>query len=190
MINKALALIAYCLRWLAWAVHYLVIWPAATLMLLIVLLFRLDNTTPGKVLAQEIASVTYNVGSGEYRLSVCGDGPFIPALSEDKTTAGSMPVAPSAICHKPVSIITDAKGYAADIDGSLNAIKKLWIVMAVVFAGLALMMKRRPDFRLNGQSSSDLFRSGTPAGKQRQVMSNPLCNPSALSRHKFSGTPR
>lgn len=37
MISKALVLIAYCLRWLVWAFHYLVIWPAGTLVLIVAL---------------------------------------------------------------------------------------------------------------------------------------------------------
>lgn len=149
MMNKALPLAACCLRWLAWAFQYLIIWPAAWLMLLIVLLFRLDNTTPGKVLAQEIASVTRDVGSGEYRLFLCGDEPFAPfnpVLAKDKSTAGSAPVAPSAICQKQESIVTDADGYAAHIDGALSPFKQLWIVMACVFAGLAWFLGIRPYF--------------------------------------------
>lgn len=166
MMNKALPLAACCLRWLAWAFQYLIIWPAACLMLLIVLLFRLDNTTPGKVLAQEIASVTRDVGSGEYRLFFCRDEPFAPfnpALAKDKSTAGSAPVAPSAICKKHVNVITDAEGYAAHIDGLLSVFKQLWVVMAVVFAGLALLMKRSPCFSLNDRMRSAHFRYGTSA---------------------------
>lgn len=168
MMNKAMPLAICCLRWLAWAFQYLIIWPAATLMLLIVLLFRLDNTTPGKVLVQEIASVTRDVGSGEYRLLLCRDehsAPFIPALAKDKSTAGSAPVAPSAICQKQVSVITDAEGYAAHIDGSLSVFKQLWAVMASVFAGLALLMKHRPYFSLNGQMRSAHFRYGISASR-------------------------
>lgn len=168
MINKALVLSAYCLRWLAWAFQYLIIWPAATVMLLVIILFRLDTITPGQALAQEIASVTRNVIPGEYRLLICRDepfAPFIPALVKDKSTAGSAPVAPSAICQKQESIVTDADGYAAHIDGALSPFKQLWIVMAIVFAGLTLMMKHRPYFSQNSQRRSDLFRYGTPASR-------------------------
>ena len=49
MINKALVLILYCLRWLFWAFHYLVMWPAATVMLFVILIFWLHDTTPGQV---------------------------------------------------------------------------------------------------------------------------------------------
>lgn len=166
MINKALVLAAYCLRWLAWAFQYLIIWPAATVMLLVIILFRLDTITPGQALAQEIASVTRNVIPGEYRLLICRDepfAPFIPALVKDKSTASSAPVAPSAICQKQESIVTDADGYAAHIDGALSPFKQLWIVMASVFAGLALMMKRRPYLCPHGPVRSDLFRYGTSA---------------------------
>ncbi|EMG7890337.1 conjugal transfer protein TraP [Enterobacter hormaechei] len=168
MMLKFLAVLLYCLRWLAWAFHYLIVWPAATLMLLVAMLLWMENTTPGKVLAQEIVSVTRDVGSGEYRLLLCRDehfAPFIPALAKDKSTAGSAPVAPSAICQKQVSVITDAEGYAAHIDGSLSVFKQLWAVMASVFAGLALLMKRRPYFSLNGQMRSAHFRYGISASR-------------------------
>ncbi|AGR61859.1 TPA: hypothetical protein PP061_003076 [Salmonella bongori] len=61
MINKTLTLILYCLRWLAWAVHYLVIWPAGTLILIVALVFCLDKTTPGMVVVdylQEAGNIT------------------------------------------------------------------------------------------------------------------------------------
>ncbi|PLC60483.1 hypothetical protein B9P82_24805 [Citrobacter sp. L55] len=61
MINKTLALTAYCIRWLTWAFHYLVIGPAGTLVLIVALLFGLDNTTPGAVVVsflQQADSIT------------------------------------------------------------------------------------------------------------------------------------
>ena len=57
MMLKLLSVLLYCLRWLAWAFHYLIIWPAATLMLLVAMLLWMDNTTPGEAMAQEIMAV-------------------------------------------------------------------------------------------------------------------------------------
>lgn len=147
MMLKLLSVLLYCLRWLAWAFHYLIIWPAAALMLLIVLLFRLEDTTPGKELAREIASVTRDVSPGEYRLFICPDEPlepFTPDLTKDTSIARSLPAAPSAVCQEPPSAITDENGYAAHIDGGLSAGKGLWIVMSIVFAGLALLTGHYP----------------------------------------------
>lgn len=150
MINKALVLSAYCLRWLAWAFQYLIIWPAATLMLLIIMLFWLDNSTPGQVAADEIAASTRYVSHGEFRMpGHCGPNLGGPLYGER--------------CRS-----TDAAGYAAFVQSSVDELwrgnlKVLWVVMASVFAGLALMMKRRPYLCQDGPVRSDLFRYGTSA---------------------------
>lgn len=168
MMLKLLSVLLYCLRWLAWAFHYLIVWPAATLMLLVAMLLWMENTTPGEAMAQEIMAVTHNVSSGEFRIAACRDeplDPFIPPAPQGKSSGLTLHDAPSAVCHNRGSVVTDAKGYAAHIDGALSPFKQLWIVMASVFAGLALMMKHRPYFSLNSQRRSDLFRYGTPASR-------------------------
>lgn len=147
--------------WLAWLLRYVVIWPAATLMLLIVMLFRLENTTPGRELAREISSVTRDVRPGEYRLFIFCPAeslePFMPDLTEDKKSARSLTSALSAVCQEPTSVITDANGYAAHIDGVLSTGKGLWIMMSIVFAGLALLMGSRPCKTRDSDARSALF---------------------------------
>jgi hypothetical protein len=166
MMLKLLSVLLYCLRWLAWAFHYLIIWPAATLMLLIIMLFWMENTTPGEALAQEIMSVTHNVSSGEFRIASCLDEPLqpiIPAAPQDKSSGLTPYGAPSAVCQERGSDVTDAKGYAAHVDGALSTLKLLWIVMAIVFSGAALLMGCRPYFCRDGQMRSARFRYGIPA---------------------------
>lgn len=147
MMLKLLSVLLYCLRWLAWAFHYLIIWPAATLMLLVAMLLWMENTTPGEAMAQEIMSVTHNVSSGEFRIAACRDEPLqpvIPATPPDKPVqifAGG----PSAVCQDRGSDIIDAKGYAAHVDGALSPLKLLWIVMAIVYSGAALLMTHYPQ---------------------------------------------
>lgn len=80
MMLKLLSVLLYCLRWLAWAFHYLIIWPAATLMLLVAMLLWMENTTPGEAMAQEIIAVTHNVSSGEFRIAACRDEPLDPFI--------------------------------------------------------------------------------------------------------------
>ena len=160
MTHKLISILLWGSRWLAWLLRYAVIWPAAAMMLLIVLLFRLENTTPGQELAREIASVTRDVSPGEYRLFICPNEslePFSPDLTRDKKTARSLPEAPSAVCQEPMSVITDANGYAAHIDGVLSTGKGLWIVMSIVFAGLALFTGCRPHSPRDGDTRSALF---------------------------------
>lgn len=64
MMNKTLYGVLHALRWLGWLIKYVFIWPAAMLMLLLIMLFWLDNTTPGTLMAEEIASVSWNAQTG------------------------------------------------------------------------------------------------------------------------------
>lgn len=172
MMLKLLSVLLYCLRWLAWAFQYLIVWPAATLMLLIIMLFRMENTTPGKAMAQEIMAVTHNVSSGEFRIADCRDEslqPFIPPAPQGKSSGLTLHDAPSAVCHDRSSVVTDAKGYAGHVDGALSPFKLLWIVMAIVFSGVALLMGCRPYFCLYGQMRSARFRYGIPASRPAPV---------------------
>jgi len=133
MINKALALILYCLRWLVWAFQYLVIWPAATVMLIFVLFFWLHDSTPGQVAADEIAASTRYVNHGEFRTpGGCGPNLGGPVYGER--------------CRSK-----DAAGYADYIKESIDESwrgtwKALWSVMALVYAGLAWLLGRFPRF--------------------------------------------
>ncbi|EJF5652341.1 conjugal transfer protein TraP [Salmonella enterica] len=168
MMLKLLSVLLYCLRWLAWAFHYLIVWPAATLMLLVAMLLWMENITPGEAMAQEIMSVTHNVSSGEFRIAACLDEPLqlvIPATPQGKSSGLTLHGAPSAICQDIGSDVTDAKGYTAHVDGALSPFKLLWIVMAIVFSGAALLMGCRPYFCLYGQMRSARFRNGIPASR-------------------------
>ncbi|WP_049047520.1 conjugal transfer protein TraP [Klebsiella aerogenes] len=152
MMLKLLSVLLYCLRWLAWAFHYLIIWPAATLMLLVAMLFWLDNSTPGQVAADEIAASTRYVSHGEFRIpGHCGPNLGGPLYGER--------------CRS-----TDAAGYAAFVQNSVDELwrgnlKALWVVMGVVFSGVALLMGCRPYFCLYGQMRSARFRYGIPASR-------------------------
>ncbi|UNC52582.1 conjugal transfer protein TraP [Enterobacter huaxiensis] len=152
MMLKLLSVLLYCLRWLAWAFQYLIIWPAATLMLLIIMLFWLDNSTPGQVAADEIAASTRYVSHGEFRIpGHCGPNLGEPLYGER--------------CRS-----TDAAGYAAFVKNSVDELwrgnlKVLWVVMAVVFSGAALLVGCRPYFCLYGQIRSARFRYGIPASR-------------------------
>ncbi|EPW9656273.1 conjugal transfer protein TraP, partial [Enterobacter hormaechei] len=109
MMLKLLSVLLYCLRWLAWAFHYLIIWPAATLMLLVAMLLWMENTTPGEAMAQEIIAVTHNVSSGEFRIAACRDeplDPFIPPAPQGKSSGLTLHDAPSAVCHNRGSVVT------------------------------------------------------------------------------------
>ncbi|EAA6923136.1 conjugal transfer protein TraP [Salmonella enterica] len=168
MMLKLLSVLLYRLRWLAWAFHYLIVWPAATLMLLVAMLLWMENTTPGEAMAQEIMSVTHNVSSGEFRIAACLDEPlqpFIPPAPQNNSSGLTLHHAPSAVCQDRGSVVTDAKGYAVHVNDSLRVVTGLWIVMAIVFSGAALLMGCRPYFCLYGQMRSAWFRYGIPASR-------------------------
>ncbi|ECC5563714.1 conjugal transfer pilus-stabilizing protein TraP [Enterobacter hormaechei] len=168
MMLKLLSVLLYCLRWLAWAFHYLVIWPAATLMLLVAMLLWMENTTPGEAMAQEIMAVTHNVSSGEFRIAACRDeplDPFIPPAPQGKSSGLTLHDAPSTVCQDRGSVVTDAKGYAVHVNDSLRVVTGLWVVLAIVFSGTALLMGCHPYFCLYGQMRSARFRYGIPASR-------------------------
>ena len=55
MVGDALIFrVAFVVRWLLWVVRFVVIWPLATMALMALFVLWKDNTTPGKLLVQEI----------------------------------------------------------------------------------------------------------------------------------------
>ncbi|EPY4987447.1 conjugal transfer protein TraP [Klebsiella quasipneumoniae] len=154
MINKMFSLMAYSLRWLVWVFHYLVIWPAGTVTLIFILIFWLDNSTPGQVAADEIAASTRYINHGEFEIpGNCGPNLGGPLYGER--------------CR-----YTDAAGYAAFVKNSVDELwrgnlKALWVVMALVYGGLAYFLGLRPYFppHDNGGTRSAVFRYGTPVSR-------------------------
>ncbi|EBQ8410828.1 hypothetical protein B6107_19080 [Salmonella enterica] len=143
MINKALALIAYCLRWLAWAVHYLVIWPAGSLVVIVALLFCLDNTTPGAVAVDYLQKVGTITDGQHWTWRDCTIQlpAELPTSSEFPDRIGSLL---QDVCPEMVS---DARGYAAYVDRTLlGTLSWLWVLMGLTYAGLAWLLGIRPCF--------------------------------------------
>ncbi|MGG7779917.1 hypothetical protein PGN94_22290 [Klebsiella aerogenes] len=143
MINKALALIAYCLRWLAWAVQYLVIWPAGTLVLIVALLFCLDNTTPGAVAVDYLQKAGSIIDGQHWRWRECtklAPGEFPPpSVFPERTGSLQQDACPE--------VVSDARGYAAYVDRTLQGtLTWLWVLMGLTYAGLAWLLGLRPYF--------------------------------------------
>lgn len=143
MINKTLALIAYCLRWLAWAVHYLVIWPAGTLVLIVALVFCLDNTSPGAVAVnylQEAGTIT-DGQRWTWRECTRQLPAELPPPTEFSERIGSLQ---QDSCPE---VVSDARGYAAYVDRTLQgSLTWLWVLMGLTYAGLAWLLGSRPYF--------------------------------------------
>lgn len=136
MMGKTLYGVLYALRWLGWLIKYIFIWPAAMLMLLLIMLFWLGNTTPGTLMAEEIASVSWNAQTGEYRIPVCDE------RKVDKEITDVIVAAPTDVCRD--TILTNAEGYAAHIDGSLRVLQTLWVVFGIFFVLGAFALGCRP----------------------------------------------
>lgn len=133
MMNKTLYGVLHALRWLGWLIKCVFIWPAAMLMLLLIMLFWMDNTTPGTLMAEEIASVSRNAQTGEYRIPVCAESTL------DGAVIGA---APPRVCRD--TVLTNAEGYAAHIDSSLRVLQTLWVTLALIFVLVAFFLGYRP----------------------------------------------
>lgn len=136
MMGKTLYGVLYALRWLGWLIKYIFIWPAATLMLLLIMMFWLSNTTPGAMMAEEIASVSLNAQTGEFRIPVCAERTVGTAVTD------VMGVAPTDVCRD--TVLTNAEGYAAHIDASLRGLQTLWVVFGLFFVLGAFVLGCRP----------------------------------------------
>lgn len=146
MMAKILSSLMYVLRWLAWAFHRLLFLPAGTLLLMCLFLFWLEGSTPGRMMADEIVAVTKNVNPGQFSVS-------------GYKCVGDLQL--GNLCHQ-VTSITDAAGYAAHIDGSWRGpLKCLWIVLALMFAGLSVVTRSFPACWRYGEPRSVLFKYGS-----------------------------
>lgn len=144
MIVNLLSSLMYVLRWFVWACNHLVFLPVGTLLLMCLFLFWLEGSTPGRMMADEITSVTQNVRPGEFRISGCD-------RVKDKQPHNS--------CHQ--TAITDAAGYAAHIDRSWgDVLKGAWTLLAVTFAILSFLTRTYPVYWRYGENRSDLFKNG------------------------------
>ena len=143
MINKTLALIAYCLRWLAWGFHYLVIAPAGTLVLIVALLLCLDNTTPGAIAVDYLQKAGSITDGQRWTWRECTKQPpaELPPASvfPERTDSLQQDACPE--------VISDARGYAAYVDRTLlGTLTWVWGLMGLTYAGVAWLLGIRPYF--------------------------------------------
>lgn len=111
---------------------YTIILPLGTMALMALLVLWKDNTTPGKLLAQEIEYVRDRTPAGLYPVRYCTDN-----LGSDL----AMP--PSVTCGFRRG---DAAEYARETDRSLmQRGSALWAILALVYASLALFTRKDPE---------------------------------------------
>lgn len=143
MINKTLALTAYCIRWLTWAFHYLVIGPAGTLVLIVALLFCLDNTTPGAIVVDYLQKAGSITDGQRWTWHECTKQLPValppPSVFPERTGSLQQDACPE--------VVSDAQGYAAYVDRTLlGTLTWLWVLMGLTYAGLAWLLGLRPYF--------------------------------------------
>ncbi|EFJ0457348.1 conjugal transfer protein TraP [Escherichia coli] len=130
--SAARYVVACVLRGLSWCLMYTIILPLGTMALMALLVLWEDNTTPGKLLAQEIEYVRDRTPAGLYPVRYCTDN-----LGSDL----AMP--PSVTCGFRRG---DAAEYARETDRSLmQRGSALWAILALVYASLALFTRKDPE---------------------------------------------
>lgn len=129
--------IAGLLRWLIWGVKYAVIWPLATIAVVVILICRMDGSTPGQQIAQEIGRVRAMAPPGAFPVSVCPD----PVFTSSSLLPENLPYLTGECPLK----ITSADEYAANINQSLSQTGRgLWVTLALLYVAVAVMIGDRP----------------------------------------------
>lgn len=126
------------LRWVKFLILYAVIYPSAMMSILVALVLWMGLWSPGQMRVAEIESVqksgytTNDCSSVEEQLSDKPVKPLVPSLLQKN-------------CH---SVLTDAAGYAANIDRRSRAnFLKGWLMLALVFMVGAVAIGRAPSIR-------------------------------------------
>lgn len=122
--HAARYVVARVLRGLFWCLEYTVILPLATMALMALFVLWKDNTTPGKLLVQEINFVRQTVPAGQF------------PVSEYRFSSSDLPGAEvKEICHYRNVGATE---YARETDRSLMQLfTALWTTLALMFMSFA-----------------------------------------------------
>ena len=128
--HAARYVVARVLRGLLWCLKYTVILPLATMALMALLVLWKDNTTPGKLLVQEIDFVRQTAPAGQFPVREC-----LPSLHD-------LPGAEEKICRYRAA---DAADYARETDRSLmQLVTALWATLALMYVSLAVISGKYP----------------------------------------------
>lgn len=141
MVKSVITLVLSALRWLLWLMLYAVVYPLAMMMLLAVVVFWRGQTTPGQMLVKTIESVQRE---GYVTYDYCS-----PVPGGELNGNEVKPLLPPPVLKEDcVAAMTDAAGYAAHIYRVCTKnILWLWLLMAVVFTGGAVVLGLTPARR-------------------------------------------
>ena len=128
--HAARYVVARVLRGLFWCLKYTVILPLATMALMALFVLWKDNTTPGKLLVQEIDFVRQTAPAGQFPVREC-----LPSLHD-------LPGAEEKICRYRAA---DAADYVRETDRSLmQLVTALWATLALMYVSLAAITGKYP----------------------------------------------
>ncbi|EFM9785878.1 TPA: conjugal transfer protein TraP, partial [Escherichia coli] len=128
--HAARYVVARVLRGLFWCLKYTVILPLATMALMALFVLWKDNTTPGKLLVQEINFVRQTAPAGQFPVREC-----LPSLPD-------LPGAEEKICRYRAA---DAADYVRETDRSLmQLVTALWATLALMYVSLAAITGKYP----------------------------------------------
>ncbi|EGO0804509.1 conjugal transfer protein TraP, partial [Escherichia coli] len=129
--HAARYVVARVLRGLFWCLKYTVILPLATMALMALFVLWKDNTTPGKLLVQEINFVRQTSPAGQFPVSECWFSSSDLPDAEEKE-----------ICHYRNA---DAAEYVTETDRSLmQLVTALWATLALMYVSLAAITGKYP----------------------------------------------
>ncbi|HHT0258810.1 TPA: conjugal transfer protein TraP [Raoultella planticola] len=167
MVKSVLSFILSSLRWINWLIQYAVVYPLAMMMLLIVAVFWTGKVTPGQMLVNTIESVQRE----GYVIKDCTG----PASRGELNADAVKPLLPPVLQEDCTTDSTDAAGYAADIDEVYTKmILSLWLLMAVVFTGSAVVFDRTPACRAGATWVRDARGSVFPGCRPGKGAISPL----------------
>ena len=128
--HAARYVVARVLRGLFWCLKYTVILPLVTMALMALFVLWKDNTTPGKLLVQEIDFVRQTAPAGQFPVREC-----LPSLHD-------LPGAEEKICRYRAA---DAADYVRETDRSLmQLVTALWATLALMYVSLAVISGKYP----------------------------------------------
>lgn len=137
MANSLITAVLSALSWTHWLVKCVVVYPLAMMMLLVVLVFRTGPYTFGQTLVKTVESVQQE----GYVIQDCTG----PASHGELNGDAVKPQLPPVLQEDCTTVNTDAARYAAHIDQIYtHNILWLWLLMAVVFTGGAVVFRRTP----------------------------------------------
>ena len=140
MVKPLLSFTLSVLRWINWLIQYAVVYPLAMMAVLVVLVFWKGPYTFGQTLVKTVESVQQE----GYVIQDCTG----PASRGELNGDAVKPLLPPVLQEDCTTVSTDAAGYAAHIDqGYTKNILSLWLLMAVVFTGGAVVFHRTPASR-------------------------------------------